>query len=105
MPEDMNALLQKIATEQARQGEQIKTLFNNVNDMKKLTESVYDLAASVKLLTSAQKTTEQKVDDLSDDMESIKSKPAKRWDSVVSLVITAVVTAFITYALTRMGLK
>lgn len=105
MPEDMNALLQKIATEQVRQGEQIKTLFNNVNDMKKLTESVYDLAASVKLLTSAQKTTEQKVDDLSDDMESIKSKPAKRWDSVVSLAITAIVTAFITYALTRLGLK
>lgn len=105
MPEETNVMLQKIVTEQAKQGEQIRTLFNNVADLKKLTESVYDLASSVRLLTSAQKTTEQKVDDLSDDMESIKSKPAKRWDSVVSLVITAVVTAFITYALTRMGLK
>lgn len=105
MPEETNVMLQKIVTEQAKQGEQIRTLFNNVADLKKLTESVYDLASSVRLLTSAQKTTEKKVDDLSSDMESIKSKPAKRWDSVVSLVITAVVTAFITYALTRMGLK
>lgn len=34
-------------------------------------------------------------------IEQIKEKPAKRWDSIVATIISVVVTAFVTYLLTR----
>ena len=105
MPEEIQKMLQNISLEQARMSEQIKTLFNQQEETKKLAESVHELASSVKLLASAQKSTEKKVDDLTGDVEEIKTKPAKRWDGAVTVIITAVVTALITYALTKIGLK
>ena len=105
MPEEIQKMLQSIATEQARMGEQIKTLFNQQEETKRLAESVHELATSVKVLASAQKSTEKKVDDLTGDVEEIKTKPAKRWDGAVTVVITVIVTAVITFALTKIGLK
>ena len=97
--------LSLILQNQARMEGQIKTLFNQQEDNKRLTESVHELAASVKLLASAQKTTEKKVDDLTTDVETIKEKPAKRWDNAVWLIVTAILTAVVTYFLTKLGLK
>ena len=47
----------------------------------------------------------KKVDRVSTDLEEIKERPAKRWDSVVSVIITALATAFVTYILTAAGLN
>lgn len=105
MPEDATALLYQIREEQVAQREQIKTLFNQQDDNKKLTESVHELAASVKLLASAQKTSEKKIDDLTSDVETIKERPAKRWDSATTVIITAIITAVVTFVLTKIGLK
>lgn len=96
--------LQEIARDQAKMGEQIKTLFNQQEETKRLTESVHELATSVKLLASAQKTTEKKVDSLTTDVDEMKAKPAKRWDSLTGIVISVIVTALITYVLTKAGL-
>ena len=104
MPTD-NETLQLIREALARQSEQIKTIFNRLDENTKLTESVHKLATSVELLASSQKQTEKKVDALSDDVEEIKTKPAKRMDGVTSVVVTAVITAIITFVLTHLGLK
>ena len=45
------------------------------------------------------------MDKLTHEVEEIKEKPAKRWDSVTTVIITAVVTAVITYILTQLGLR
>lgn len=97
--------VQRIAVDLATQKEQIKTLFERVEDQKTLTESVHKLAMSLERLTSAQKGTADKVDELTDDVNELKSKPAKRWDSATSVVLTAIITAVITFILTKMGLK
>ena len=104
MPTD-NETLQFIREALARQSEQIKTIFNRLDENTKLTESVHKLATSVELLASSQKQTEKKVDALSDDVEEIKTKPAKRMDGVTSVIVTAVITAIITFVLTHIGLK
>ena len=101
--DNLETMLHEIREEQVRQGEQIKTLFKQAEANAKLTQSVYDLASSIKLLTNQQKVTEQKVDNLAKDVETVKSRPAKRWDEVVKTVITVIVTAAITWALTRLG--
>lgn len=104
MPTD-NETLQFIREALARQSEQIKTIFNRLDENAKLTESVHKLATSVELLASSQKQTEKKVDALSDDVEEIRTKPAKRMDGVTSVIVTAVITAIITFVLTHLGLK
>lgn len=96
--------LQEVFVELATQKEQIKTLFTRVDEQKTLTESVHKLAMSLERLTSAQENTAEKVDELTDDVDELKSKPAKRWDSVTTVVITAVITAVLTYIFTRIGL-
>lgn len=95
----------EILIEQARIKEQLKTLFEHQERQDKLLDTVHEIAASVRMLAQAQAETTKKLEALSADVNDIKNKPAKRWDGVVSVIITAVVTAFITLALTRIGLQ
>ncbi|MEG2621395.1 MAG: hypothetical protein RSC06_00720 [Clostridia bacterium] len=101
---DENELLTKVLEEQARMSEQIKGALRRIDEQKKLIESVQDLALSVKLLAQSQKGTESKVDVLSKDVETLKAKPAKKWESLVEKVIFAVVGGVIAYLMTRAGL-
>lgn len=39
------------------------------------------------------------------DLKSVTEKPAKRWEAVVTTLISVVVGGVITYALTQMGVK
>lgn len=97
--------IQQVREMLATQKEQIKTLYARVDEQKTLTESVHKLAISLERLTSAQKSTADKVDDLTSDVEELKTKPAKRWDSATTVVITAIITAVITFIFTKVGLK
>ena len=97
--------VQRALVELATQREQIKTLFTRVDEQKTLTESVHKLAISLERLTSAQKSTSDKVDSLTDDVEELKNKPAKKWDAAATVAITAIISAVVTYIFTRIGLK
>lgn len=88
-----------------RHTEQIKTCFNQIEEAKSMAESVHKLATTVEILALEQKATNKKMDKLTQEVEEIKEKPAKRWDNVSSVIITAIATAFITYILTQLGLK
>lgn len=88
-----------------RHAEQIKTMFNQIGEAKAIAESVHKLATNVELLAHEQKSTSNKVDALSGDIEEIKGRPARRWENAVSTAIKIIVTAIITYALTRAGLQ
>lgn len=92
---------QRIIENQARQEEQIKTLFKQQADIKELTETVQKLAIALEKQGAALQSTENKVDSVKSDVDEIKSKPGKRWD----LLITTVISALIGYALARLGLK
>lgn len=88
-----------------RHTEQIKTAFNQIAEAKNIAEGVHKLATTVEILVLELKSTNEKVDKISGEIEEIKEKPAKRWDNVTTVAITAVVTAVITYFLTQLGLK
>lgn len=107
MPNEENfaSTLNEIQKEQARMSEQIKGALKRIDEQKALTESVHKLATSVELLASAQKQTERKVDSLSDDVEEMKQKPAKKWDNASAVIVTAIITAILTFILSQIGLK
>ena len=77
----------------ARQQEQIKTLFERMGNLEKLTDSVNKLAISLEQLTGKESATEKQVEGLAEDMKELKDKPAKRWDTVIAAVISALVGA------------
>ena len=77
----------------ARQEEQIKGLARRMDNLEKLTESVNKLAISVERLTSQQATTEGQITTLTDDVNELKEKPAKHWETARAAGISAIVGA------------
>ena len=71
--------------------EQIKTLFRQQADIKELTETVHRLATVLETQGMSLKSTEEKVSEVKQDVDEIKSKPAKRWDAVIAAVISGIV--------------
>ena len=85
--------------------ERINALAEQVADLKSLTETVQRLALALERQGAALQSTERKVDGVKADVDEIKAKPAKRWDSAVGTIIAVVITAIVTYFLTTAGLK
>ena len=77
----------------ARQEEQIRGLARRMDNLEKLTESVNKLAISVERLTAQQAATDTQIETLTGDVNDLKEKPAKRWDLVVTALITAIISA------------
>ena len=88
--------MQEIGQAMVRQEEQIKGLARRMDNLEKLTESVNKLALSVERLTNQQATTETQISTLTGDVNELKEKPGKRWDLVVTALITAIISAGIT---------
>ena len=87
---------QEIGAALARQEEQIKGLARRMDNLEKLTESVNKLAISVERLTAQQAATDTQIETLTGDMNELKEKPAKRWDTVIAAIISALIGAGIT---------
>ena len=62
-----------------------KSAHKRIDNMERLTESVYTLATETKLMR-------EEMIDLKDRVTSNEEKPSKRWDLVVTTIITAVVS-------------
>lgn len=73
----------------AQHSEQIKTLFNGLEENKKLTESVQKLALSVERLTMQMSQQSERIDALED---SAKFKVRTIWSCVASALLGAIVT-------------
>lgn len=68
--------------------EQIKTLFNNMADLKKLTDSVADLGKSTMILAESVKVLRSDVDEMKDNQ---KFKTRQIWTTVATGVLSAIV--------------
>ena len=77
----------------ARQEEQIKGLARRMDNLEKLTESVNKLAISVERLTAQQAANDTEIETLTGKVNELEAKPAKRWDTVIAAVISALVGA------------
>ena len=67
-------------------------------------ETLHKLATSVELMAFQLKTMNNKFDSLQEDVESIKEKPAKRWDTLVNNIIWGVAGALLAFVLAKIGL-
>ena len=84
---------QDIGAALARQEEKINGLARRMDNLEKLTESVNALALSVERLTNQQQTTDSQITTLTDDVNELKEKPAKHWETAGAAIIAALVGA------------
>lgn len=79
----------------------------NEGRIKKLeTESktLHDLATSVAVMAEQLKSMNTNVSTLTSEMEQIKEKPAKRWETFVDKIIWALAAAVLGFLLAKIGL-
>ena len=79
----------------------------NEGRIKKLEEEsgvLHQLATSVAVMAEQLKTMNTSVSTLTNEVEELKDKPAKRWDSLIDKIVWAVVAALIGFALAKIGL-
>ena len=81
-----------------------KSNSHRLEALEKQTEAVNRLATSVAVMAEKVETTGDKVDSLCVDVQEIKQKPAKRWETVVGQVISLLVAAVFGYIIARLGL-
>lgn len=65
---------------------------------------LHELATSVAVMAEQMKTMNSSVSTLTDEVEELKEKPGKRWDSLVTQIISILVAAFIGFLLAKFGL-
>lgn len=82
-----------------------KSNSHRLDALEKQTEALNTLATSVAVLAEKVEATGEKVDGLCTDVQEIKQRPAKRWESVVVQVISILVAAALGYVLARLGLS
>ena len=97
MDETLAVKIQEVADRSIRNEGRIKKLETE-------SETLHKLATSVELMAFQLKTMNNKFDSLQEDVESIKEKPGKRWDSIVDKVLWGIVGALLTYILSQIGL-
>lgn len=104
--------LTRINTTLASHSEQIKGALKRIDEQAQLTETVHKLATSIELLVAKQEITTEKVAEtnkrleaITHDVEDIKQKPAKKWDGLMTIIISALAGGIISYILIQMGLK
>lgn len=74
----------------AHMEESLKSAHKRLDEIGELTQSVYELAASIKVMQG-------NITDISGRIKTIEDKPAKRWELIVSTVITTIVGVAIGY--------
>ena len=85
-----------ITSKLVQHDEQIKTLFNNVTDLKKLTDTVADLGKSTMILAESVKVLRSDVDEMK---EARKYKLRQIWTYIASGVVGAIVGFLMRYLL------
>ena len=78
----------------------IDSLEHRMNRAEGIIEEIRDLTGSVKLLAVESKNTGEKVDKLTDKVEMLESAPGKKWGTVQTVAITAIISGIMSALIT-----
>lgn len=79
----------------------------NEGRIKKLegqTEALHSLATATAVMAEQMKTMSENMTRLTLEVESLKEKPVKRWEALVTTFITGIAAAILGYILANIGL-
>ena len=81
-----------------------KSNTRRLDDIEKRQDDLGELVGTVKALAVREENVENDVKEIKSDVKSLTSKPAQRWDNLVSQIITLVVAALVGFLLAKFGL-
>lgn len=81
-----------------------KSNTKRLDDMEKRQDNLDDLVGTVKVLADREERIESDVKEIKTDLKEVTSKPAKRWDSLVTQIIGIIVAAVVGFLLAKFGL-
>lgn len=87
--------IERLLVEQGKQIAELymsmKSAFHRIDDQKALTETVHNIACSLRDVVNNQENADKAILHMQKDIAEIKAKPQKRWETVITALITAVV--------------
>lgn len=94
----------KTTEELAIHDESIKSLKRRMDKVEEQSKAINDLAISVKELAINMNAMNEKQEEQGKRLAELESKPGKRWEQVVSIIITTLVGALLGFLLSKWGL-
>lgn len=85
--------------------ENIKTLFTQQKEQKKLLDTVQELAMSLRDVVHGQQSLNSKVDSMAKDIDELKSVPADKWKFYTREAAKLVLAAVVGYLLRTIGVS
>ena len=81
-----------------------KSNTKRLDEMEKRQDNLDDLVGTVKVLADREERIESDVKEIKSDLKEVTSKPAKRWDNLVTQIIGILVAAVVGFLLAKIGL-
>ncbi len=98
MEEELRRELSEIQAAIASLREQMRAAYDRIDELKELVSSVHDLALTMKGMLHEQELARR-------DIDEMKSKSARRWETVVLEVLKMAVAVAAGAVLMKLGLK
>lgn len=95
----------EITKELTNHDENIKSLKRRIDKVEEQSKAINNLTMSVKELAINMNTMNEKQEEQGKRLAELEAKPARRWEQIVSLIITTLVGALLGYLLSRLGIK
>ena len=81
-------------------GEQsIKSAHHRIDDVEEKQDNLAELVSTVKVLADREARVEDDVTEIKTDVKELKEKPVKRYDTVITTIITALCSGLVGYVL------
>lgn len=85
--------------------ERAKSNTKRLDDLVPKIENIYELTVSIKEIATEMKAMREDVNKIDNRVSLIEDKPSKKMDMLWGYICSAVVGAFITFLLVKLGLK
>lgn len=100
--DEMEKIVSSLRAQYAAMRRDMKTAFRRIDEQTKLTDTVHQLALSIRDLANKQDSTQSDVIRISRDVEELKGRSGKRWDSIIFELIKYLVLAAAGYLLAHL---
>jgi hypothetical protein len=85
--------------------ERSKSNTKRLNDMEKRQDDLDELVSTVKVLAVREENVENDVKEIKNDVKTLTSKPAKKWEGLIDKITVALIGAVIGLLLSQIGLQ
>ena len=100
LPHEMTEKEVKEIWERLTAGEQsIKSAHHRIDNLEKLADSVHNLALATSKVADETKALREDYEEADERIESLESKPKKRYETIVTAIITALCGGVVGYLL------